>query len=95
LRALSHVEQFTGADLDEGVRLLRRAMMLDPRFALAKALTAYIFQQAVNRGWYPADSAEAAEGIELARSAVATARDDPETLCSEVDPVGWTGIGAT
>jgi adenylate cyclase len=50
LRALSHVDQVTHANVDEAVRLLRRAMMLDPRFALAKALTAHIFQQAVNRG---------------------------------------------
>jgi adenylate cyclase len=80
LRALSHVDQFTRADFDEGARLLRRAMMLDPRFALAKALTAHIFQMAVVRGWCPADGAEAAEGVALARSALATARDDPTTL---------------
>jgi adenylate cyclase len=80
LRALSHYDQFTRADLDEGVRLLRRAIMLDPRFALAKALTAQIFQVMVIQGWCPADGAEAAEGVELARSALATARDDPETL---------------
>jgi adenylate cyclase len=80
LRALSHFHQFTRADLDEGARLLRRAMMLDPRFALAKALTARIFQLGTIMGWYPADGAEAAEGVELARSAVATARDDPQTL---------------
>jgi adenylate cyclase len=80
LRALSHFDQFTRADLDEGVRLLRRAMMLDRRFALAKALTAHIFQVMVVQGWCPADGAEAAEGVELARSALATARDDPETL---------------
>jgi TolB-like protein/class 3 adenylate cyclase len=81
LRALSHFDELTRANVDEAVRLLRRAMMLDPRFALAKALTASIFQRSVNLGWYSADGAEAAEGVELARSAVATARDDPETLC--------------
>jgi adenylate cyclase len=80
LRGLADLEQLTRANVDEGVRLLRRAMLLDPRFALAKAVTAQFLQMAVNWGWYPTDGAEAAEGVELARSALATAHDDPDTL---------------
>jgi adenylate cyclase len=81
LRALYHRDQYTTADEQEAWQLLRQAIALDQGFALAKALAAatcgYMARdfQCVTK-----DGPEVAEAIRLARSALATARDDPNTL---------------
>jgi adenylate cyclase len=80
LRALYHHYQFTRADFEEALRLLQRAMALDPGFALAKALAASSVHQIWELGGYPISGAEKSEAIDLARSALASARDDPTTL---------------
>jgi adenylate cyclase len=81
LRALYHHEPYTMASLQEAWRLLRQAIALDQGFALAKALAAgtcgFMFR---NFHCVTKDGPEVAEAIRLARSALVTARDDPNTL---------------
>jgi adenylate cyclase len=80
LRALYHHDQFTRTDFEEALGLLQRAVALDPRFALAKALAASCVMQMVELGAYSMGGLEKPEAVDLARSALAAARDDPTTL---------------
>jgi adenylate cyclase len=93
LRALYHHDQYTIASLQEAWRLLRQAIALDQGFALAKALAAatcgFMLRdfQCVTK-----DGPEVAEAIRLARSALATARDDPNTLCDAGRAVAYLDL---
>ena len=80
LRARHHYDQFTRADLEEALNLLRRAIVLDPEFSLAKALFAWCIVFMENLGWCHRDGPEVAEAIGLARAALVMSRDDPTTL---------------
>jgi adenylate cyclase len=62
----------------EAEKFLSRAIETDPSYALAKALSAYVFAGMANAGW--ARDAEIQEAIRLAREALAANRDDPDTL---------------
>jgi adenylate cyclase len=81
LRALYQHNQFTMAGMQEAWRLLRQAIALDQGFALAKALAAMTCGFML-RDFHcvTKDGPEVAEAIRLARSALATARDEPNTL---------------
>jgi adenylate cyclase len=94
LRALYHHDQFTRADFEEALRLLRRAIVLDPRFALAKALAAWCIQLSLELGGYPREDSEKSEAVSLARSALAAARDDPTTLCFAGCAIAHLGLDA-
>jgi adenylate cyclase len=63
---------------DEALRLLGRALELDPNYSSAKALGAVIYNNRVSQHW--ADQTEIERGIQWAREAVADHRDDPATL---------------
>lgn len=80
MRALPQVWALTREGSLEALRLSRRAIELDPGYALAHALAAWChFWQFVN-GW-PADpEAARAEGLRLARTALQLDGDDPDVL---------------
>jgi adenylate cyclase len=94
LRALSHYDQFTRTDFEEALDQLQRAIALDPRFALAKALASWCAVWMVHFGWRKRDSSESIAAIELARSAIATARDDPTTLRFAGHAIAHLGLDA-
>jgi adenylate cyclase len=79
LRALPHYYAFTRAGNDEALKLFRRAINLDPGFAVAKAFAAYCIQQRDNQG-YAVSKTEIDEGVQLAREALDEGRDDPRVL---------------
>ena len=58
-----------------------RAIAADCRFGLAKALAGHCVAFAVIREWIAWGSAEAVEGVALARSAIVDSPDDPTALC--------------
>jgi TolB-like protein/tetratricopeptide (TPR) repeat protein len=64
----------------EALRLLRRAIALDPSFATAYALAGecYVIQR--TSGWVQPSDPSLAEGIRLARMAAALGQNDPEAL---------------
>jgi adenylate cyclase len=80
LRALPHYYAVTRAGNDEALRLLRRAIELDPDYALAKAFAAHCVQQRDNQFGVNQSQSEIDEGIRLAREALDTGRDDPRVL---------------
>ena len=51
LRALPHYYAFTSTGNDEALRLLRRAIQLDPDYAVAKAMAGYCIQQRDNQAY--------------------------------------------
>jgi adenylate cyclase len=87
LRALPHHYAKTHADNDACMVLLRRAITLDPTFSLAKAFLAFSLVQQEIQGWSAPD--ERAEGIRLAREALADPGDDPATLRCAGQAIAW------
>jgi adenylate cyclase len=80
LRALPHYNAFTGIGNDEALGLLRRAIKLDPDYAVAKAFAAYCLLQRDNQGYTEINQTESDESIRLAREALDAGRDDPRVL---------------
>jgi TolB-like protein len=78
LRALPHHYQMARSGSDAALALLRQAITLDPGFALAKSLIAFVQVCRKSQGWSGLE--EWTEGARLAREALDTAADDPSTL---------------
>jgi adenylate cyclase len=66
--------------VDEALKLLGRAIEIDPRFALAKAQAARCYAWRNPQGWATDAEAEQAKAAGLARKAVEIAGDDPTVL---------------
>ncbi|MEZ5832540.1 MAG: BTAD domain-containing putative transcriptional regulator [Dongiaceae bacterium] len=77
LRALALHNTVTYEDSREALRLLGRAIELDPNFAAAYGLAAYCHMRQRQRGWV---ASMTAEGVRLAREAARKGQDDPEAL---------------
>jgi adenylate cyclase len=84
LRALPLYYANTRAENDEAFRLLRQAVILDPNYALAKALTAACVAMRDIQG-ISLSKSETDDAIHLAREAMDGGRDDPSVL----DFAGW------
>jgi adenylate cyclase len=80
LRALAQLYKYTKSSMREVDTLLRRALAIDPSFPPAAALIGWcrIFQR--SQGWKPFSDPEIAEIVELARHAIETGKQDPDTL---------------
>jgi adenylate cyclase len=77
LRALALHNTTTFEDSREALRLLDRAVELDPNYGAAYGLAAYCHMRQRQRGWAPSTTAE---GTRLARLAAQKGQDDPEAL---------------
>jgi len=80
LRALPPFYSLTREGLDEALKLLERAIELDPRFGLAKAQAARCYAWRSPQGWAADPEAERSKATRLAREAVEIANDDPTVL---------------
>ena len=80
LRALPPFYSLTQEGVNAALGLLERAMEIDPRFALAKALAARCYAWRNPQGWASDRRAEKAKAETLAREAVELAGDDPSVL---------------
>jgi TolB-like protein len=80
LRAVRKLHEGTREAIGEALRLFLMAIQLDPDFASAYAMAAWChFWRKVN-GWMSDRPREIAEGIQLARRAMALGRDDAVAL---------------
>lgn len=80
LRAVHKLHEGTRETIDEALRLFLMAIQLDPDFASAYAMAAWChFWRKVN-GWMTDRPREIAEGIRLARRAMALGKDDAVAL---------------
>jgi TolB-like protein/class 3 adenylate cyclase/Flp pilus assembly protein TadD len=77
LRALALHNTTTFEDSREALRLLGRAIELDPNYAAAYGLAAYCHMRQRQRGWVASTTTE---GSRLARLAAQKGQDDPEAL---------------
>ncbi len=84
LRALPELRAFTAEGSTTALALLRRAIAIDPGYAAALAEAAFCFARRRNYQWTADEQAEAetAEGVRLARAAIAAARDDATVLAT-------------
>jgi TolB-like protein/DNA-binding SARP family transcriptional activator/Flp pilus assembly protein TadD len=80
LRALPPFYSLTREGIGEALKLLGRAIEIDPRFGLAKAQAARCYAWRNPQGWAADPEAERARAVELAREAVEIASDDPTVL---------------
>ena len=80
LRALPHVFTTMAEGVREALRLLDRALVLDPGYAAALGFKAWCHLQSHLHGWTGDSEAERATGEQAARRAVALGRDDPTAL---------------
>jgi TolB-like protein/DNA-binding SARP family transcriptional activator len=77
LRALALHNTVNYEDSREGLRLLGRAIELDPDYAAAYGLAAYCHLRQRQRGWV---ASVTSEGVRLARLAARKGQDDPDAL---------------
>jgi len=85
LRALTYFNQWTNESIDEALKLLNRAIELDPEFASAHGLAAWCYTRRRQSHWMKDHPYEMAELERLARRAIALANDDAVALHSG----GW------
>lgn len=80
LRALSQYGARTRADTEGAIRLLRRAVMLDPGYALAHAHLANNLWWMIAHGWLHADDPMVGDILVCAAAAQALDPENPEVL---------------
>jgi TolB-like protein len=80
LRAQQLEYEFTRDSLVRALVHLKRALALDPDYAPAMALAAYCCAECRTQGWCNDAEAESAEGVRLARRAVAISKDNANVL---------------
>jgi adenylate cyclase len=78
LRALSRQYGKTRESLDEALQLLDKAIALDPNFAVAKGLAAFIHCLQFFQSWATAD--DISKGVRLAHEALHSSFDEPITI---------------
>jgi TolB-like protein/Flp pilus assembly protein TadD len=82
MRASASMYRWTGEGNDEGIRLLRKAIELDPTFASAYGLATHHYCFRKSYGPWGADREQAvAETATLARRAIEFGKDDAFALC--------------
>ena len=80
LRALPNLRALSRERLEEAICLLRRAIALDPGYAVAMAQLATGQWWLVVQGWLDRSDPELIDMIQLARTALELDGDDPEVL---------------
>lgn len=80
LRGLAQFHRYTAEALSECVLLLRRAVALDPDYAVAAALISNCQLMRQAQGWGMLSAADLSCAVELAHQAIERGRDDPEAL---------------
>jgi adenylate cyclase len=80
LRAFPHIYSWTRDGSAEALRLVSRALELDPRYGLAAALAASCHFTNVSQGWAADPNAEIAEALRLVRLALSIDGNNAEAL---------------
>src|SRR6267154_587973 len=87
LRARSAHYAHTRESLDEALRLLNKAITLDPHYAFAKAFGAYLYCLRHGQSW--ATEEEIDRGGRLAQEALLSSRDEPTTIAFAAHALAW------
>ncbi len=91
MRAMRHVWALEREEADAALKLLEKALEIDPDYPLALALAAWCHGQRAVYNWTPDPPAERAEAIRIAEKAARAAEDDPLTLAvlGAVHSLAW------
>lgn len=85
LRALPHYYASTREGSVEGLRLIDKALELDPAYAPANAVAAWFHFNMVTHGWSANPEHDSAQGLRLARAALDAGTCDPVAMAN----AGW------
>jgi TolB-like protein/class 3 adenylate cyclase len=80
LRALAQYHKYTEESMVETIALAKRALAIDPSYALAAALIGWVCIIRIAQGWGAVSDPEIADAVVLARQAIEAGRDDPDPL---------------
>jgi len=80
LRATSHYYAMTPDEVTEAIRLLARALEIDPRYSVAASLAVTCHVLKLIHGWSADPKAEAGEVMRLSQLVLSIDENDPETL---------------
>jgi adenylate cyclase len=80
LRAWQLLYEFTEESLAAAIVCLKKALVIDPNYAPAMAMTAFCFSWRRMQGWAQDATAETTEGLQLAARAVELGKDDSQVL---------------
>ncbi|HYM01937.1 MAG TPA: adenylate/guanylate cyclase domain-containing protein [Stellaceae bacterium] len=91
LHAYDRIQGITADGIDEAIALAAKAVALDPHFAQAQALGAWCYFWRIALGWSRDRAGDAAEGVRLAKTALAAVGDDPTVLACCAHVLGYLG----
>jgi adenylate cyclase len=89
LRALPPYRLTNREGFAEALRLVRRALELDPRFGLAAAMAGQCHEQNVLLGYAVDPQLECKEAVRLARLALSVEEDNPDTLARAANTLAF------
>jgi len=91
LRAMPHLYSFTRSGSAEALRLVSRALEIDPRYGFAATLAGSGHIQNVTQGWAADPKSETAEGLRLLRLALSIDGNDHLALSMLGAAATWSG----
>jgi TolB-like protein/Flp pilus assembly protein TadD len=91
LRGMASVHQWTREANDEALHQFNKAIELDRQFASAHGMAAWCYIWRRLNGWTEDRAKESAEGVRLARQAIALGKDDAVALSRGGHAVAWFG----
>ncbi|WP_143270890.1 adenylate/guanylate cyclase domain-containing protein [Bradyrhizobium brasilense] len=91
LRAIPHLYSFTPGGLAEALRLVSRALEMDPRYGFAATLAGSCHFQTVTQGWTADPKSDFAEGLRLLQLAVSIDGNDHLALSMRGYAAAWSG----
>jgi adenylate cyclase len=80
LRALALRDIHSDESVREAIALLKQALVIDPNYVPAKAAIGWSRVHQRSHGRSPVSEAEAVEAVDLAKQALESRKDDPDTL---------------
>jgi TolB-like protein/class 3 adenylate cyclase len=91
LRALPKLRQLARESLEEAIRLLRRAIAIDPEYAVAMVQLAAAQWHLLGQGWLDRSDPELTDMVQLARTALELDGDDSEVLAAVAFLIAFPG----
>jgi adenylate cyclase len=80
LRALAEYPKYTKTSVSQAIELSKRALAIDPAYAPVAAMIGWCLITQWVEGWVARSEVDCADAVRLARQAIDTGKDDPDTL---------------
>jgi adenylate cyclase len=89
LRALAEFHKFTESSVVQAIELSKRALAIDPSYAPAAAMLGRCLTVQLFQGWASGSEVARTDAVRLARQAIETGKDDPDTLSTSAETLSW------